>query len=91
MRRLDTDGHRLAGILADDDDVPDRGALERLAQFEKVRRIARCESDGDRSRRRPGLAHALTGGVNYLRDLQPVGEVGADDDVVDQRGPSVNA
>jgi hypothetical protein len=77
---LDADRHGLP-VALDDDFVGDAGIDETLGQLVEVSPIACCKSDGDGSRRN-WTADALAGGVDGLRDLRPVREVGADDDVV---------
>ena len=63
----------------------DAGARERVADLEEVIAAAGGEGHGD-GVGRDALAHALARGVDGLRDLRPVGEIGADDDVVDVAG-----
>lgn len=61
----------------------DAGAGEPLRQLLELGAIARSESDSDGARW-DRAADTLTGGVDGLRDLRPMREVGADDDVVGQ-------
>lgn len=59
----------------------DRSCREARRDLVEVDPITCGESDGDRTRRN-GLDGALTGSVDSLRDLRPVREISADDDVV---------
>lgn len=91
--RQNADRHGLA-VALEDDVASHVGAFERLRESEEVVDVPRVQSDGYRAGRNADVGHrrGLAGGVDGLRNLRPSGEIGADDDVVnDLDGLTVNA
>lgn len=82
-RGSDPDRHRLAVALLDHD-ARDAARLELPRELAEVHFVAGVQRDGDGAGQdlRVDDRRGLAGGVDRLRDLRPVGEVGADDDVV---------
>jgi hypothetical protein len=60
----------------------DASARECVSDLDEVLFVSRVERDCDGAGEEP-RRRRLSGGVDGLRNLRPVGEVGADDDVVD--------
>ncbi len=60
------------------------GSSEDVAELEQVGLVACRQGDSNRSRRVDRTAMAFANRVNRLGNLRPMGEVAADDDVVDQ-------
>lgn len=85
---FEADGHRLPVALSDEH-VRKLGPRKEVPKLEQVRLIARSKSNGNRAGRVDHPAVAFTNRVNRLGNLRPVGEVAADDDVVDQVGVGV--
>ena len=87
----EADGHELASerpVSLDDLVVWDVGVVQELGEGQEMVLVPSVERDGDASWLRARVG-TLSGGVDYLRDLRPMGEIGADDDVVDERAGTV--
>lgn len=83
---VEAHGHELSGVVRvvvalEHAVTPDTGGHELVVECAEVALIPSVERDGMTARLGLGIGR-LTGGVDGLRDLQPDGEIGANDDVV---------
>jgi len=80
---FEADGHGLSVALGDEH-VGKPCLGEHVTELEQVRLVARSQSYGNSAGWVDRPAVALANRVNRLGNLRPMGEVAADDDVVDQ-------